>query len=214
MTEEAGLLHFRARERLRSAESDVQQGVQAVVDRTREKIFEMVREEVEAIFAELKTRLGSHLRDAELNVDREASAPGDGEEHLHRSPEPAARTRASQQSGDETADQTPEVGIGPQVVCLDLPPPLDLRSYLDFYRGLSRIKDIRILRAMGSVEGAVSVYVRHKEPFSLQQLLGALPGVSVEDGVSHTGGDKGEGVGEERCHLALRIRLTVHEARS
>ena len=217
--EESRHLQHQALERLRSMESEVQQRVQTVMDRAREGIFKMIRADMEDIFSELEASLQSLLNDArtegpaeewaEEQVDRpKGSAEEWAKEPGDRLEEKDAAPPERQQLQEETNVEELQREAGHQEVHLELPPPLDLRPLLGFYRGLSETKDVRILRSLGSLDKGVSLYVRPKQPASLTQLLRTLPGVQdVRDGVSTVAVDPGSDPGAEN-DLTLRIMLT------
>ncbi len=208
--EETRNLHNQARERLRLLESDVQQRVQAVLDRAREGIFEMVREEMEEVFSELETRLPSLLEDPEVNIDPQVS--GSAQEELEKmwysAWKEGAATEASPFLEEDTVAEEPGREGHHLEVRLELPPPLELKPLLGFYRGLSEAQDIRILRTLGSVEKGVALYIRPKQPEEITDLLRALPGVrEVRDGGSIDSIDIGNGDSPDDSPT-LRVLLT------
>ncbi len=206
--EEAHLLHSEAEERLRSMESDVQRRAQAVLGRAQESIFDMLREEMEDIFIELDARLQCLLDNADVSESAQQGAeeqekqldiPGEKDAVLER-PRPLEVQTVVEASEQEACQQE---------VRLELLPPLDLRHLLGFYRGLSKTKDVRILRALGSLDKGVSLYIRPKEPASVTQLLRTIPGVQdVSEGTSRADVDMGNNQGAN-TGLNLRILLTV-----
>lgn len=208
--EESRLIHDQARERLSSMESEVQQRIQGVLDQARERFFEMIREEMDAIFGALETSLQGLLEDADIDVDPEApgSAEDQAEVQWDKLGEPDAAPNGSQQLEGETTAEAPEQGAQHHEVRLEVPPPLDLKPLMGFYQGLLVMKDVRVIRTLGSVDKGVSVYIRPKQPSSLIHLLRALPGVSeVSDGTSGASVGNGKGGGEDN-QPTLRILLT------
>ena len=207
--EEALLLHSQAELRLRSMESEVQQGVQAVLDRAREAIFEMVRAEMGDIFEEMGSRLQALLDTGE------SAEPGDG---LEADEDPAEGDLALQSllegarepEGGEDQEAEPDYGereVSHGDVRLDLSPPLDPRRLLGFYRGLSATQDIRILRALGSLDKGVNLYIRPKELSSVTDLLRDLPGVDdVTEGAQHIEEEEG-GTATTAPQMTLKISL-------
>ena len=162
--EEALLLHGQAELRLRSMESEMQQGVQAVLDRAREAIFEMVRTEMGEIFTEMESRLQALLNtgeSVESDADPDYEHDGDGTE------------LDSLFDGGADPDETDanEHEVSHTDVRLDLSPPLDPRHLLGFYRGLSATQDLRILRAVGSLDKGVNLYIRPKELSAVKEIL-------------------------------------------
>ena len=209
--EEALLLHSQAELRLRSMESDVQQGVQAVLDRAREAIFEMVRAEMGDIFEEWESRLQALLDTGEADEtadDLEAGEDPAEEDLVLESLLEGARER----EGGEDHESEPDSGerdVSHADVRLDLPPPLDPRRLLGFYRGLSATKDIRILRALGSLDKGVNLYIRPKELSSVTYLLRELPGVDeVTEGAQYIE-ERNDGTAGADPHLTLKISLTA-----
>jgi hypothetical protein len=210
--EEALLMHSQAELRLRSMESEVQQGVQAVLDRAREAIFEMVRAEMGDIFEELESRLQALLDTGE------SEEPGDD---LEADEDPAEGDLAfesllegtRESEGGEDQEAQPDHGeqdVSHADVRLDLPPPLDPRRLLGFYRGLSATKDIRILRALGSLDKGVNLYIRPKELSAVTDLLRDLPGVDdVTEDAQHIEEEDDGGTGSTDTHLTLKISLTA-----
>ncbi len=214
--EEALLLHSQAELRLRSMESEVQQGVQAVLDRAREAIFEMVRAEMGDIFGEMESRLQALLDTGESEGPREDlesdEDPAEGDLELESLLESASGPEGG---GDQEAE--PDYGerdVSHADVRLDLPPPLDPRRLLGFYRGLSATKDIRILRALGSLDKGVNLYIRPKELSSVTDLLRDLPGVDdVTEGDQYNEEEEDGGTAGKDPHLTLRISLTAASKR-
>ena len=210
--EEALLLHSQAELRLRSMESEVQQGVQAVLDRAREAIFEMVRAEMGDIFGEMESRLQALLDTGE------SEKPGDdlgadedrveGDFALESLLESVGATEDGEdQEGEPDHD---ERDVSHADVRLDLSPPLDPRRLLGFYRGLSATKDIRILRAFGSLDKGVNLYIRPKELSSVTDLLRDLPGVDdVTEGAQHIEEEGDGGTAGADPQLTLKISLAV-----
>ena len=198
--EEALLLHSQAELRLRSMESEMQQGVQAVLDRAREAIFEMVRTEMGEIFNEMESRLQALLGTGEsLESDAEADNEhgGDGAEL-----ESLFDGRA-----DESDDAESNNEVSHADVRLDLPPPLDPRQLLGFYRGLSATHDLRILRAVGSLDKGVNLYIRPKEPSAVKEILRTLPGVDeVAEGTELTSDDMG---GDASADVTMNLKISL-----
>ena len=209
--EEALLLHSQAELRLRSMESDVQQGVQAVLDRAREAIFEIVRAEMGDIFEEWESRLQALLDTGETDesTDDVGADEDPAEEDLVLE---SLLEGAREQEGGEDHESEPDSGernVSHADVRLDLPPPLDPRRLLGFYRGLSATKDIRILRALGSLDKGVNLYIRPKELSSVTDLLRKLPGVDeVTEGAQHIE-ERNDGTAGTDPHLTLKISLTA-----
>ncbi len=209
--EEALLLHSQAELRLRSMESEVQQGVQAVLDRAREAIFEMVRAEMGDIFEEWESRLQALLDTGELEDPKDdPEADGDpAEGHLALE---SLLEGARESEDGEDPEGSPDSGerdVSHADVRLELPPPLDPRRLLGFYRGLSATKDIRILRALGSLDKGVNLYIRPKELSSVTDLLRDLPGVDdVTEGAQHIE-ERNDGTAGTDPHLTLKISLTA-----
>lgn len=208
--DEAHLLHNQARERLHLMESDVQQRVQDILDQAREGIFEMVQQETENVFNELETRLQSLLEDSEVDPASVLSGlahewsekPGDG---FRKNGATVKGTRPL--DGESEAEATKE-GVYHQEAWLELPPPLDTRPLLEFYRGLSGMEEVRILRAVGSLDKGVSFYIRPKQLASVANLLRALPSVrDVRDETAIPERDMGNSEGADD-HLTFRILLT------
>ena len=210
--EEALLLHSQAELRLRSMESDVQQGVQAVLDRAREAIFEMVRAEMGDIFEEWESRLQALLDTGEseepgddLGADEDRAEGDLALESLlggTREPEDGEGQEAEHEDGERDVSHAD--------IRLDLPPPLDPRRLLGFYRGLSATKDIRILRALGSLDKGVNLYIRPKELSSVTDLLRDLPGVDdVTEGAQHIEKEEDGGTAGTDRHMTLKISLTA-----
>ena len=203
--EEALLLHSQAELRLRSMESDMQQGVQAVLDRAREAIFEMVRTEMGEIFKEMESRLHALLSTGESDADQD-----DGDDAELDS---LFDDRADSDDGVDEADDANNANNEHQVshtdVRLDLPPPLDPRHLLGFYRGLSATQDLRILRAVGSLDKGVNLYIRPRELSAVKEILRTLPGVDeVSEGTELTSDDL-RGDGNADVKLSLKISLTA-----
>ena len=204
--EEALLLHSQAELRLRSMESDMQQGVQAVLDRAREAIFEMVRTEMGEIFKEMQSRLQALLSTGESpESDEEADYEDDGD---GAELDTLFDGRADSDAGVvESEDAATEVSHAD--VRLDLPPPLDPRRLLGFYRGLSATHDLRILRAVGSLDKGVNLYIRPRELSTLKEILRTLPGVDeVAEGTPLTSDERGRD-GSAEVRMSLRISLTA-----
>ena len=203
--EEALLLHSQAELRLRSMESEMQQGVQAVLDRAREAIFEMVRTEMGEIFAEMESRLQALLSTGESDAGPDYEDDGDDAEL-----ETLFDDRANSDTGvDESEDPEAENEVSHADVRLDLPPPLDPRHLLGFYRGLSATHDLRILRAVGSLDKGVNLYIRPKEPSVVEEILKTLPGVDeVAEGTELTSDDMGGGA-STAVTMSLKITLTA-----
>ncbi len=209
--EEALLLHSQAELRLRSMESDVQQGVQAVHDRAREDIFEMVRAEMGDIFEEWESRLQALLDTGEAEEPTDGFEAdedrAEGDLALESLLEGAREPEDGE--GHEGAPDSGERDVSHADVRLDLPPPLDPRRLLGFYRGLSATKDIRILRALGSLDKGVNLYIRPKELSTVTDLLRDLPGVDdVTEGAQQIEEDDG-GTASTDPQLTLKISLTA-----
>lgn len=180
-------------------ESKIHQGVQVLLDRGRERIFEMVLEEMEATFDQLETRLQGLLTDGEPQAPRGGGEATGPKWEAHRQ----AEEPIASQPALEGESPGPQPGIKPLEVRLELPPPLDLRSLVEFYRTLSAMKELRIVRAYGLIESGVFVDVRPKEPSSLLRSLRALPGVKVvADGTHQVAATEGA-----RDHPSLRVHL-------
>ena len=215
--EEALLLHSRAETRLRSMESELQQGVQAVLDRARETIFEMVRVELGEIFDEMETRLQTLLDTGE---SRPAAERDDEKDGVDESSEIASLLGAGDPSGtladeeqEEKEAEDEERDLAHSDVRLELPPPLDPRHLLGFYRGLSNTNDVRILRALGSLDKGVNLYIRPKEPSTVTDLLRSLPEVEEVSVGDPSDSEKGQRDRELDTRLTLRIHLTAATSR-
>ncbi len=196
--EEANRLHYQALERLRSMESKVQQGVQAVLDRARETIFEMVREEVESIFDQLGSRLEDVLAHAEVEADPIVAEPSEQEGEAREDRPEEEEATASEEPAQSEAEAAAEAKLvaNHQEVCLELPPPLDLKPLLGFYRGLSETRDVTVLRTLGSLDKGVSLFIRPTKPDSVSNLLRTLPGVQdVREATFPLDAEDGEGTG-------------------
>ena len=218
--EEALLLHSQAEMRLRSMESEVQQGVQAVLVRAREAIFEMVRTEMGDIFSDLEARLQALLDTGESSDSPAKGTEDQGDETDESDSAIQSLLDGAESSGaleDGTEEARDSEGRGEKQeqaashadVRLELPPPLDPRHLLGFYRGLSSAKEVRILRALGSLDKGVDLYIRPREPSSVPELLRTLPGVQE---VSESSSDGGGGHGSDNepdGHRTLRILLTA-----
>ncbi|MEE8158419.1 MAG: hypothetical protein V3T78_03510, partial [Dehalococcoidia bacterium] len=99
--------------------------------------------------------------------------------------------------------------VNHQEVLLELPPPLDLRLLLGFYRGLSETKDVRILRTLGSLDKGISFQIRPTQREAITQLLRTLPGVGDVHLESPT---EGVGVGKSGStddRPTVRVMLTA-----
>ena len=209
--EEAHLIHHQALKRLRSMEAEIQERVQAVLDQARQGIFGMVREELEAIFETMEGNLQSLLHDEELGVGLEGAESAEQQEEEHwDKPAELDETQIWPQplEGEKPEAGAPEQERRHREVRLELLPPLDLRPLLEFYRGLSATKEVRILRALGSTDKGVSSYIRPRQPASVAELVRTLPGVQdVEDGSSTGGIDKADDSGADN-RRTLRVLLT------
>lgn len=210
--EEALLLHSQAELRLRSMESDVQQGVQAVLDRAREAIFEMVRAEMGDIFEEWESRLQALLDTGESEEPADDLEADEDPAEGHSALESLLEGAREPEDGEEDQEGAPDSGerdVSHADVRLELPPPLDPRRLLGFYRGLSATKDIRILRALGSLDKGVNLYIRPKELSSVTDLLRDLPGVDdVTEGAQHIEEEDG-GTTSTDPQLTLKISLAA-----
>ena len=94
-------------------------------------------------------------------------------------------------------------------VRLDLPPPLDPRHLLGFYRGLSATHDLRILRAVGSLDKGVHLYIRPKELSTLEEILRTLPGVDEVTEGTEFASDELSLDGSAEVRMSLRISLAA-----
>lgn len=214
--EETRLLHAQAIERLHSMEMQVHKGIQTVLDGAREGIFEMVRQEMHTVFGDLETSVQRLFADMDAGVEVEIErSTGDKTEAIV---EQLLLQELLQEGLDldegldevETGDGVveSEEEQGPGVVRLKLPPPLDLKPLVGFYRGLAKTAQVRILRALGTVEEGVSIYVRPREMDTLPEVLRGIPGVKVEPDESPDGRfDTADGVGAD-AELTLRVELT------
>ncbi len=193
--QEALALQYQAAERLHAMESQVQKSVQAVLDLAQERIFEMMRKEMEDIFGELDTRLTSLLDDTTLDGGGPQSE-AEKDEHedfvkslvaeVSESEEPATFDWEIEAKDEGEQPEHAQATLPPEVR-IELPPPLDVRHLLGFYRGLSEAKDVRILRSRGSLEQGVSFFIRPTQIEAVTQILKALPGVSDIQGAAGPG---------------------------
>lgn len=179
--EEARLLEYRARERFHFMESEVHQRAQILLDRAHEGIFEMVRQELGAVIAELEANLRTLLEDMDIRAEAEVPPSEDGHpEMVSKKPlETGATTEIIRPLKEGVTSAVAPQGMPHQEVRLELPPPLDLRSTLGFVSSLSQMEGVRVLRSLGSLDKGVSVFVQPKRPSSLVHLLEHLPGVTV-----------------------------------
>lgn len=208
--EEALLLHSQAELRLRSMESDVQQGVQAVLDRAREAIFEMVRAEMGDIFEEWESRLQALLDTGEAEEPEDDHGADEDRVEGDLALDSLLQSAGTSEGGEdqEAEPDNGERDVSHADVRLDLPPPLDPRRLLGFYRGLSATKDIRILRALGSLDKGVNLYIRPKELSSVTDLLRELPGVDDVTEGPHIEEEDGGTAGAD-TQLTLKISLSA-----
>ena len=209
--EESHLLHYQALERLRSMESEVQQRAQVLLEQARERIFEMIREEMEAIFGDLEASFQGLLEDVDQGSDDRGvseapESPVQGP--LDKPRKPGGTLEKSPYGDEKTTAKELEQRTRHQEVCLDLPPPLDLKPLMEFYGDLSEMQDVRVLQAFGSVDKGISFYVRPKQLSSLTHLLRSIP--SVREVCEGTSGEKVDDVKNENADNSptLRILLT------
>ena len=199
------LLYHQVGERLRSVELEVKQRAQVVLDRARDRIFEMFQEEVDSIFGELTADLQDLLNQEENIGSREDA---DNEQWNMT----ATRNNLPEQLLQlEVEAEIEEEGraVSHQEVLLELPPPLDLRLLLGFYRGLSETKDVRILRTLGSLDKGISFQIRPTQREAITQLLRTLPGVGDVHLESPTEGlDVGKS-GSTDDRPTVRVMLTA-----
>ena len=101
----------------------------------------------------------------------------------------------------------PELADPSRNVRLELLPPVSQKALMEFYQGLSRMKEVQILQVLGSVDKGVLVYMRPRQLIVLPPLLQALPGVrEVVSTPPSLGTTKGNGVSEGN-DITLRILL-------
>ena len=171
----------------------------------------MVRAEMGDIFEEWESRLQALLDtgEADESADDVGADEGPAEEDLVLE---SLLEGAREREGGEDHDGEPDSGernVSHADVRLDLPPPLDPRRLLGFYRRLSATKDIRILRALGSLDKGVNLYIRPKELSTVTDLLRDLPGVDdVTEGAQQIEEDDGGTASTDR-QLTLKISLTA-----
>ncbi len=213
---ETRLLHAQAMERLHSMEMKVQKGIQSVLDGAREGIFEMVRQEMHTVFRDLEASVQNLLADMDARVEVKVERPTSDEtaavgeqlllqEILQEGLE-LDEGLDEGEAGDGVVESEEEQGPG--VVRLELPPPLDLKPLVGFYRGLAKMTQVRILRALGTVEKGVFIYVRPREIDTLPDVLRGIPGVKVEPDESPDGRfDTADGEDAD-AELTLRVELT------
>lgn len=251
LKEEMGFVGYRAQERLRAMEMEMEQRIQSVLDGAREKVFTVISEEMDNVVGKMQVKIETLEQDAgNQNSDPKPSNAAVQQQVIERIlmpefitvPAPAPNSVANNTNGADSAQKTPEnkeeeqqeetkeepldllrqlqaeaendesdlleQDKQRQVVCLELRPPLYLKSLLGFYRGLIGMKSVRVLRALGSVGKGVYLYVRPKEPGALLDLLKNLPGVNVvEEDATNTQVVNGKGQSDEN-QLTYRIMLT------
>jgi hypothetical protein len=133
----------------------------------------MLQEEMDSIFGELTVDLQNLLSQEENMESRE-------EPNKEQWNMPVTRNNLPEQLLQlEVEAEIEEKGraVSHQEMLLELPPPLDLRLLLGFYRGLSETKDVRILRTLGSLDKGISFQIRPTQQDAITQLLRTLPGV-------------------------------------
>ena len=155
----------------RSTESEIPHRVQAVLDQAQERISEIIQEELKSIFG----GLSDHLQSLRVNVEGSESTEVVETETEDKSLKKMGDLNLGYELGEEIVPEEEEQGVLHQETVLELPPPLDLRLLLGFYRGLLNQKDLRLIRALGSLDKGVSLYIRQQRTTSLTQLLGTLP---------------------------------------
>ena len=150
---------------------------------------------MEDIFGELDTRLTSLLDDTTLDGGG-LQSEAEKDEHedfvkslvaeVSESEEPATFDWEIEAKDEGEQPEHAQATLPPEVR-IELPPPLDVRHLLGFYRGLSEAKDVRILRSRGSLEQGVSFFIRPTQIEAVTQILKALPGVSDIQGAAGPG---------------------------
>lgn len=211
-----------------------QQQIQSIVDLARDRILKMARDELEGIFSEMEVRFQGLLEDSDTDVSPQNITPHqEGSKPRWKMPEakkvdtkdlpdlkelvPIQETEQVTQnqevssdlpnSEEDASDGEEEQMAYQQEVRLELPPPLDLRPLLGFYRDLET-KDVRILRALGSLDKGVSLYIRPRQLASVTQLLQTLPGVQEVRDEAPTAEVEAAGGEGASNRLILRILLT------
>ena len=165
----------------------------------------MLREEVDGIFGELTVDLQNLLNEAENLESREDTDKEQWNMNV------TSNTLPEELLKFEVETEIEETGraVSHQEMLLELPPPLDLRLLLGFYRGLSETKDVRILRTLGSLDKGISFQIRPTQREAITQLLRSLPGVGdVHLEASMEGIDVGDSAPSDD-RPTVRVMLTA-----